>query len=396
MNVAFVSNVVYPFVKGGAEKRIHEIGTRLVERGHEVTIYSRHWWDGPETIEHEGMTLRGAGEPRELYAGDRRSIREGIEFGADVIGPLRAHIDEHDVVVASLFPYFPVFGAKLAGLGRETPFVVTWLEVWGDYWSEYLGPAAMCGKAVERVTAKVPHHSIAISGATADKLSCLGPRREDIDIVPGGLDVSRIRETSPAQEGFDVLFAGRLIADKNVDMLLAAFDQVAETHDATLGIVGEGPRYDALRRQAADLGCSDRVTFTGFLDDYDDVLAQMRAANLFVSPSTREGFGITLAEAMAAECRVVTVRHPDSAGSDVVGEGGFVTDSSTPALIEAIDRALDGAKPPRNPITVAREYDWDVVATKAERAYRRAIDDGDNDDQDRNESIVSPSPSSSE
>lgn len=36
MNVAFVSNVVYPFVTGGAQKRVHEIGTRLVEQGHKA------------------------------------------------------------------------------------------------------------------------------------------------------------------------------------------------------------------------------------------------------------------------------------------------------------------------------------------------------------------------
>ena len=60
-----------------------------------------------------------------------------------------------------------------------------------------------------------------------------------------------------------------------------------------------------------------------------------------------------------------------------------------------MDRVLGGAKPPRNPIIVAREYDWDVVATKAERAYRRAINGRDDDDQERNESIVSESPSSS-
>lgn len=396
MNIAFISNVVYPFVKGGAEKRIHEIGTRLSDRGHEVTIYSRDWWDGAETIEHEGMTLRGVGEPRELYVGDRRSIKEGIEFGAQVIRPLRAHLDEHDVVVASLFPYFPVFGTKLAGIGDDTPMIVTWLEVWDDYWSEYLGRAAVFGRAVERFTAKVPHHPVAISGTTADKLSQLGPEREAIDIVPGGLDVSRVRETSPATEGFDVLFAGRLIDDKNVDMLLAAFDRVAERHDATLGIIGEGPRYDALRRQAAELSSSNRLTFTGFLDDYDDVLAQMQAANLFVSPSTREGFGITLAEAMAADCSVVTVRHPDSAGSEVVGEGGFVAEPSVPALTEAMDRALSGEQPVREPLDVAREYDWDAVATKAERAYRRAIDGDSGSDQEPNESIVSESPSSSE
>jgi glycosyltransferase involved in cell wall biosynthesis len=324
-------------------------------------------------IEHEGMTLRGVGESRELYVGDRRSIGEALEFGARVIRPLRANVKHHDVVVASVFPYFPAFGAKLAETSRGSPLVVTWHEVWGEYWREYLGRAALGGRAVEWITTKLPQHPVAVSETTADRLGRLGVRREAIDVVPNGLDVSRVRETPPAEEGFDVLFAGRLIADKNVGMLLAAFDRVA-THDATLGIVGDGPRYDALRRQAAELDCAERITFTGFLEEYDDVLAGMRAARLFVSPSTREGFGITLAEAMAAGCRVITVRHPDSAGSEVVGEGGFVTEPSVPALADAMDRTLSGEKPPREPLAVAREYDWEIVTTKAERAYRRAID----------------------
>ena len=70
MRVAFVSNVVYPFVTGGAQKRIHEIGRRLVDRGHDVTVYGRHFWDGPEEIIHEGMTLRAVAPAADLYTDD--------------------------------------------------------------------------------------------------------------------------------------------------------------------------------------------------------------------------------------------------------------------------------------------------------------------------------------
>nr|WP_318568849.1 hypothetical protein [Salinigranum marinum] len=60
MDVAIVSNVFFPFVKGGAEKRIHEIGARLANEGHDVTIYGRHFWDAPEETTHDGITLRAA------------------------------------------------------------------------------------------------------------------------------------------------------------------------------------------------------------------------------------------------------------------------------------------------------------------------------------------------
>lgn len=64
MDICYVSKVVFPFTTGGAEKRIHEIGTRLADRGHSVTIYARHFWDGPEVMQYAGMTLRAVSPER--------------------------------------------------------------------------------------------------------------------------------------------------------------------------------------------------------------------------------------------------------------------------------------------------------------------------------------------
>ncbi|WP_089649609.1 glycosyltransferase family 4 protein [Halobacterium hubeiense] len=374
MDVAFVSNVVYPFVTGGAEKRIHEIGTRLVERDHDVTVYGRHFWDGPRETTHEGMMLRAVSPERELYGEDgQRSIGEALEFAKDVVRPLRRNAANHDVVVASVFPYFPVLAAKLALAGTRTPLVTTWHEVWGDYWNEYLGTLGPFGKGVEHATARVPQYPIAVSGVTADRLAARGQPRERIRTVPNGIDYDQIRGVEPAADAYDVLFAGRLIEDKRVDVLLDAFDAVDT--DATLGIIGDGPQRNALERQAATLDSAGRVTFLGFLGDYEDVLAHMRGARVFASPSTREGFGITYAEAMAAGCLVVGADHPNSAADEVIQDGGFLVEPTVDALAETLERSLRGVTPPANPEDVARQFDWDNVATKAAEAYGAAIDD---------------------
>jgi glycosyltransferase involved in cell wall biosynthesis len=374
MRVAFVSNVVYPFVTGGAEKRIYEIGTRLADRGHDVTVYGRHFWDGPAETAYDGMTLRAVSPDRDLYVdGDgRRSITEALEFSKDLLVPLRRRVDDHDVVVASVFPYFPVLTAELALLGRDAPLVTTWHEVWGDYWDDYLGHLAPFGKLVEHVTARVPQKPIAVSGVTADRLASLGPADADVQTIPNGIDFDRIRTVDPAADGFDVLFAGRLIEDKRVDVLLEAFDRVAP-EDATLGIVGDGPRREPLQERAAALDVSSRITFLGFLDEYEDVLRQMRAADVFASPSTREGFGITYAEAMAAGCTVVAADHPDSAADEVVGDAGYLVDPTVEALGRTLERALSGERPLTDPRQRAELYDWDRVARQAEAAYERAV-----------------------
>ncbi|KPN32320.1 UDP-D-galactose:(glucosyl)lipopolysaccharide-1,6-D-galactosyltransferase [Halolamina pelagica] len=376
MRVAFVSNVVYPFVTGGAEKRIHEIGTRLADKGHDVTIYGRHFWDGPAETTHEGMTLRAVAPETELYTNDRRSITEALDFAARAIHPLNKHLrnDEHDLVVASVFPYFPVLAAKLATVGTDTPLVTTWHEVWGDYWTEYLGHLAPFGKLTERITARTPQHTIAVSGITADRLAEIGPPRDRIRTIPNGIDVEQIQNAPLPEQGYDVLFAGRLIEHKNVDQLLEAFDAVAADHDVTLGIIGDGPERERLEANHRTLSHADRVQFLGFLDDYEDVLGHMRAADVFASPSTREGFGITYAEAMAAGCTVIGADHPDSAADEVIGHAGFLVEPTVDALTKTLEAALCGARPSSDPVKRAQRYDWDAVADQAETAYQSAID----------------------
>lgn len=376
MKVAFVSNVVYPFVTGGAQKRIHEIGTRLAEQGHEVTVYGRHFWDGPKEITHEGMTLQAVAPESDLYVEDRRSITEAIDFAVRAFPPLRKRLrnDEHDVCVASVFPYFPVLSAKLASLRTDTPLITTWHEVWGDYWEEYLGRLAPFGKVTEHVTARTPQHPTAISTITADRLAAIGPARESIEIVPNGIEVEQVRTAPLPDQGCDVLFAGRLIEHKNVDILLEAFDAVAADHDITLGVVGDGPERDRLEAQRDSLAHGDQVELFGFLENYEDVLGHMRAADIFASPSTREGFGITFIEAMAADCTVIAADHPESAADEVIADAGFLVEPTVDSLTETLDAALGGARPPSSPIDRAQQYDWDRVTEQAEKAYQRTIE----------------------
>lgn len=373
MNVAFVSNVVYPFVTGGAEKRIHEIGRRLAADGHDVTVYGRHFWDGPAEMEHEGMRLRAVAPERELYDDDQRSITEAIDFGARVLRPLRRHYDDHDVIVASVFPYFPVLSAAIARWQKDIPLITTWHEVWLDHWDEYLGRLAVGGKVVERLVARVPQQPTAVSGVTADRLARIGPARDDIVVIPNGIDYDQIRSVPAAENGYDVFFAGRLIPEKGVDTLLRAFDRVAASYDITLGIAGDGPEAENLRSMASTLDQGDQIDFLGFLDEYEDVLGQMRAAEVFAAPSVREGFGITYAEAMAADCTVIAADHPESAAGEVIGDAGFVVPPTVDSVADALSRAVCGERPATNPVKRARQFDWDAVATQAAKTYRQTI-----------------------
>jgi Glycosyltransferase len=210
---------------------------------------------------------------------------------------------------------------------------------------------------------------------TADRLAEIGPSRDEITVVPNGIDVDQIQQAPRPQIGYDILFAGRLIEHKNVDLLLDAFDAIADTHDVTLGIIGDGPENDRLQQHAATLTHADQVDFLGFLDDYEDVLGHMRAADIFCSPSTREGFGLTYAEAMAADCCVIAAEHPESAADEVIVDAGFLVSPTVDDIATVLDRTLTGERPSADPVIRANQFDWDTVAVHAEQYYQRAIDD---------------------
>jgi glycosyltransferase involved in cell wall biosynthesis len=100
----------------------------------------------------------------------------------------------------------------------------------------------------------------------------------------------------------------------------------------------------------------------------------MRAADVFASPSTREGFGITFVEAMAADCTVIAASHPESAADEVIADAGFLVDPTVNSIATRLSAVLGGEQPSTNPTERAQRYDWDTVANQAESVYQRVID----------------------
>ena len=326
MKIAFVFDAVYPYNKGGAEKRVWEIAQRLAQRGHEVHLYGMRYWDGDEVYVKDGVFLHGVCPVQELYIDGRRSIKEAIYFAYKLLGPLFR--ERFDIIDCSNFPYFPCFTAKLHSLMKGSTLVITWLEVWDRYWLEYLGKRGVIGRLVERLTARLSCNVIAISETTKRDLMTIGAAG-DIAVLLNGVDSEQVANVSPSGNHSDIVFAGRLIRHKNVDVLLRAMSLIA-THSPRVSclIIGDGPEKRRLQSLARDLGLESNVHFAGFLTSSEDVFSYMKSSRVFVFPSTREGFGIAVVEANACGLPVVTVRHPKNAACDLVveSENGFLCD----------------------------------------------------------------------
>ncbi len=152
------------------------------------------------------------------------------------------------------------------------------------------------------------------SRALREELSALGISRERIGILysavdPGEFDLSLSKEEVRRAFGFpeDFLFGmvARFRREKDHVGLLRAFQKfVEEGGEGHLVLVGDGPREDEIRRLSLELGLSERVIFTGRLP-MEKIPLVLRAFDVFVYATFREGMPMAVMEAMAARLPII-------------------------------------------------------------------------------------------
>lgn len=369
--LAFVSDSVYPFNKGGKEVRLHELTTRLAAAGFEVHIYTMQWWEGGGEHVESGVRMHAISRLYPLYAGERRSIKQGLFFGLACFKLLRARFDRVDV---DHMPYFPLYSMRIVCWFRRVPMSATWHEVWGrGYWQEYLGRyKGLMAYAIERGSVLLPDAVFAVSPMTARKLKADLGYRGPLTVIPNGVDTELLSGLAPARHGADILYAGRLLSHKNVDVLIAAVAELkSRGRDVSCLIIGDGPERQNLMRQARSLGLRGTVSFRSFLPDQTGVFKLMKASRIFVLPSTREGFGISLIEANACGLPVLTVDHPDNAAKDLVRarRTGLVTRLDPREMADRLEELLDSGHDADAIVAHAGRYRWSAAAGK----FRRTI-----------------------
>lgn len=377
MKIAFIYDAVYPWVKGGAEKRVYELAKRLAERGHEVHWYSIGWWwteNDHNDIIMEGIKLHGVSDPINLYSDDRRSIKEALIFSLKLLKPLFK--DSYDVVDCQGFPFFSCFTAKIhSGLGKSN-LIITLHEVWGDYWYTYLGKPGILGKIVERTMLSLTNNIITVSLKTKNDLRKIKKSEKSI-IIPNGIDFNHIKGIRPSNEGSTIIFAGRLIKEKNVDVLIQSLVTVKKKiPDIICLIIGNGPELSKLEKLASDLQLKENIIFKDFMENYDDLIGYMKSSKVLVLPSTREGFGMVVIEANACGIPVVTVDHPMNAAVDLVIDGvnGFKTQLEPDDMSDKIIKSIESQNEFRDKcVEMSSGYDWEIIVESLENVYKTII-----------------------
>jgi glycosyltransferase involved in cell wall biosynthesis len=242
-------------------------------------------------------------------------------------------------------------------------------EAWGSR------AAVRTMAALTRISARTAHRVITISHAARDDLvRSFGLDASKIDVTPLGV---RLPKTPPARaEGPPtVLCVAQKRPYKNLGALIHA---VAELEDerATLVLPGAPTEHEReLRALAERLGVADRVRFPAWVSDAE--LESLYAeATCFVLPSSIEGFGLPVLEAMARGVPVACSDRP--ALPEVAGDAALFFDPFDQAAVTDAVRRLLRDERLREELSArglqrARDFSWARTAEETLASYRRAV-----------------------
>lgn len=367
LRIAMIGQKGMPATYGGIERHVEEISARLVDRGHEVTVYSRLYYSKQRGSYH-GIRLR------RLPSVNTKHFDTATHTA---LATFDALIRPYDIV------HFHALGPSIfSGIprlrGMKSVVTVHGLDWERQKW----GPAAAwLLKQCEYPAIHFPTSTIVVSRTLSqyfDQKFGLIPQ-----VIPNGTGVPIERAANKirrfglgAEHGRYVLFVGRLVPEKGCHFLLEAFSQLQDRFpDVKLVMAGGSSFSDSYVHELKRYE-SDRILFLDYV--YGDVLEELWSnAYLVVQPSTVEGLSLTLLEALSYGRCVLTSDIPENI--EVTGDDAVAfRRADVGDLRQQLERLL--AEPERVKSYEARarrlvkeQFSWDHVVDRVEAVYYQAL-----------------------
>jgi phosphatidylinositol alpha-mannosyltransferase len=375
MRIALVTEFYYPHL-GGVTEHVHHLARLLNSAGHPTIVVTGRMSlpaGAPDAREydHDDSFVHRVGTSRVIYSsgsfarvttgrGLRRRLRE--LFRRERIDLVHVH--------GGLAPTLGLVG-PFAAWDLDLPVVATF--------HSWFARSALGWTFQRPLQHWLDRHAaaIAVSQPVVDAHSRYF--RANWEIIPNGVDTSFFHPNgrTPADaSGPRLLFLGRLDPRNGLETVLEAMPAVLEQHPgATLTVAGDGPLRGIYERVARPV--ADRVRFIGRVNgNRPEVYA---AADLYLCPTTKASFGITLLEAMACGTPLVV--------SDITGFRELVNGGAEAALVPKNDAkawaavTLDLlADPARRRamgaagLAKAQRYAWPRIAEQVTAVYRRVLE----------------------
>jgi glycosyltransferase involved in cell wall biosynthesis len=332
-------NSEYPPIGGGAGNACAHLAAEFVSQGQEVTVLTTQYDNLPSYSVHNGVRVYRIRAIRRKQ--DRSgAFEQGVFLITGVWSAFRLLRHWHPDVILAFFGVPSGAISLVVNLFTRIPYLVSLRG--GDVPGFRPYDFSLYHRLIGPLLHHVWRHADAVV-ANSQGLKQLAVNFDDqvqIEVIPNGVDIKRF--TSPEKRAWDnpkMLFVGRLVYQKGLDVLIRALGDLKELawH---LTLVGDGPHRAHLEGLIEAFGISERIRFAGWLDQRA-LLEQYEKANLFVFPSRHEGMPNAVLEAMACGLPVIASEIAGNEELVVPGETGLLVPCESPqALRTALTKLL--------------------------------------------------------
>ena len=358
LRVAFIGGRGVISKYSGIEAYYEEVGKRLVQMGHEVTVYCRTYFTPPQA-EHHGMRLVRLPTVRskhlETVVHTLLSTGHALTQGYDIV--------HYHALGPALFSLLPRF------VRERTAVTVQGLDWQRKKWGRAASAVLRLG---ERASVRLPNGTMVVSQALQKRYRETHGT-EPFYVPNGGVLRERTQPRAILEWGLKpgkyVLFLGRFSPEKSCHVLVEAFEQI-ET-DVTLVLAGASSYCDDYSRELRT-HANDRIRMLDWVsgETLDELLTN---AMIFVLPSDMEGLSLALLDAMGAGLCVLTSDVPEN--REVVDGAGFTFQRGSSAdlaerlrflIANPVVREAAGKAARRR---IEEQYQWQKIAADIEKAY---------------------------
>ncbi|MBC7900226.1 MAG: DUF1972 domain-containing protein [Saprospiraceae bacterium] len=361
MHLAILGTRGIPANYGGFETFAEELSTRLVARGHEVTVYCRSHHIEPGKSEHEGVKLKVLPTIRHKY------LDTITHTFLSALNAVPKRFDAVLICNAANSPFIPILtwtrtpvAVNVDGLERKRK---KWNWLGRLYYR--IGEKASVWFATEVVTdAKVIQDYYSTEYGAATTMIAYGA---NVERRP---DPKAIEEYGVEPHSY-ILYVSRLEPENNAAMVIEAFKKVRT--DLKLVIVGDAPYADEYKKLLMSLASGDeRIIFTGFVFGAGYKALQQNAYT-YVHATEVGGTHPALIEAMGYGNCVLTYDTPEN--MEVAGDAA-ISFSGTDDLAEKLQTVADDEEIVGRFRTQAQErireaYSWDNITDQYERLFSK-------------------------
>ena len=360
MRLAILGTRGIPASYGGFETFAEHLSTRLVARGHEVTVYCRSHYTSPRQLEFQGVRLKVLPTIHHKY------LDTVVHTFLSALHASPQRYDAALICNAANAPFAPI----LRWTGTPVAINVDGLEHKRKKWN-FIGRKYYL--LAERLATILPNETVTDARVIQDYYRAR--YSADSTMIAYGADVERrpdplVRRWRVEPNRY-VLYVSRLEPENNAHLVIEAFKRVRTAHK--LLIVGDAPyahQYIAeLKRRARG---DKRILFTGFVFGRDYRTLQQNAY-CYVHATEVGGTHPALLEAMGFGNCVLTLAAPENV--EAIGDAGIPYTDETD-LAEKLQRVLrDGslvhAYRNRAQTRVQEKYDWEYVVDRYEQLFAR-------------------------